>query len=107
MTEKLTQISGEDLAPVVQARAGALELAAQAEKAYKDARVAELEYKVKVQELYISKGLDANCRIDMNTGTVTWPEDLAEAAVPETAAKEDEKPKRQTKKKTTKKAVAK
>lgn len=72
---KVTEISKEQLAPIVTARAKTLELAAAAEQAIKDARMAELEFKVQIQQLYLEKGLDSNCRVDINTGAVTWPEE--------------------------------
>jgi hypothetical protein len=78
MTTKVTTISKDVLEPVVVARNKAVELAHVAEAAIKDARLAELEFKVQIQQLYLEKGLDANCRVDIGTGQVTWPEEPAE-----------------------------
>lgn len=74
MTTRITEIGKEQLAPIVTARTKTIELAQAAEQAIKDARMAELEFKVQIQQLYLEKGLDANCRVDINTGVVTWPE---------------------------------
>lgn len=72
---RITQISKEELEPVVVARGKALEAAQTADKTLKDARLAELEFKVQVQQLYLAKGLDANCRVDISTGAIAWPDE--------------------------------
>lgn len=103
---KVTEISKEELAPVVTARTKTLELAQVAEQAIKDARMAELEFKVQIQQMYLEKGLDANCRVDINTGVVTWPEvkvEDAEKAVVEEVSEEKPKSKSPSKKASTKK----
>jgi hypothetical protein len=71
---RITQISKEDMDTVVDARAKAVEAATVAEKALKDARLAELEFKVQIQQLYLVKGLDPNCRVDITSGSITWPD---------------------------------
>jgi hypothetical protein len=76
---KVTQISKEDMEPIVAARAKAIEAASVAEKALKDARLSELEFKVQIQQLYLVKGLDPNCRVDVSTGSVAWPEAVEDA----------------------------
>jgi hypothetical protein len=68
----------------------------------KNARLAELEFKVQIQQLYLEKGLDANCRVDITTGAVTWPEDLPAEEQGET--KEAAPKKKRASKKTNKKA---
>lgn len=93
---KVTEISQQDLGPVSAARAKAVELAKSAEEAIKDARIAEMEFKVTIQQLYLEKGLAPNCRVDLGTGVVTWPEEEAEAPT----ATEKPKRKRTVKKKT-------
>lgn len=75
---RVTQISKEDMEPVVAARAKAMEAAGVAEKALKDARLAELEFKVQIQQLYLVKGLDPNCRVDISNGAVAWPDAVAD-----------------------------
>ncbi len=83
---RVTQISTEEMAPVIAARAKALEVAGVAERALKDARVAELEFQVQIQQLYLAKGLDPNCRLDSTTGNVAWPDETqqkTEISVPE------------------------
>lgn len=97
MTEKVTQINKEALEPVITARAKAVDLAQAAEQAMKDARLAELEFKVQIQQLYLEKQLDQNCRVDITTGAVTWPE--AGEAVDAPAAEDKPKRKRTVKKK--------
>ncbi len=72
---KVTQISKEDMEPIVAARAKAIEAAATAEKVLKEAKIAELEFKVNIQQLYLMNKLDPNCRVDTSTGSVTWPDD--------------------------------
>ncbi len=84
---RITEISKEQLAPVVTARTKTIELAQAAEQAIKDARMAELEFKVLIQQLYLEKGLDSNCRVDINTGVVTWPEAQFVETVEEPAVK--------------------
>lgn len=94
---KITEISKEQLAPIVTARSKTIELAQAAEQAIKDARMAELEFKVQIQQLYLEKGLDQNCRVDINTGVVTWPEDPLESVVEE--PKSEVKPRKRSSKK--------
>jgi len=72
--EKITQIDLKEMEPIVNARTKAIESADAAEKTLKDARLAELEFKVLVQQLYLNKSLDANCKVDISSGTVTWPD---------------------------------
>jgi len=72
---RVTQITKEEMEPVVSARAKALEAASVAEKTLKDARLAELEFKVQIQQMYLAKGLDPNCKVDISTGTITWPDE--------------------------------
>jgi hypothetical protein len=72
---RVTQITKEEMEPVVTARAKALEAASVAERALKDARLAELEFKVQIQQMYLAKGLDPNCKVDISTGTITWPDE--------------------------------
>ena len=80
---RITQISKEELEPIVIARTKAMDAAGVAERTLKDARVAELEFKVQIQQLYLVNGLDAICRVDISTGKVEWPNELA---VPETTS---------------------
>lgn len=79
MTTKVTEINKQDLAPVLSARTKAIELAKSAEEAIKDARFAEMEFKVAIQQLYLEKGLAPTCRVDLGTGVVTWQETEVEA----------------------------
>lgn len=72
---KLTQVNKEELEPIITSRSKAVEAAQIAEKALKDARLAELEFKVQIQQLYLNNNLDANCRVDISTGEVAWPEE--------------------------------
>jgi hypothetical protein len=92
MTTKVTEISKGALQPVVVARSKAVDLAKAAEDAMKDARLAEMEFKVQIQQLYLENGLHQNCRVDITTGKVSWPE-------PEPEVEETPKKKRVPKKK--------
>ena len=67
---KVIQINKDELEPVATARTKAVEAAQAAEKALKDARLADLEFKVQIQQLYLSNGLDVNCRVDLFSGVV-------------------------------------
>lgn len=78
MTTKIMEISKEALQPVVDARTKAVDLAKVAEDAMKDARLAEMEFKVQIQQLYLENGLHQDCRVDINSGVVTWPEEKVE-----------------------------
>jgi len=51
----------------------------------KEARMAELEFKVQIQQFYIEKNLNVNCRVNTDTGEITWPEEIPETTpeVPE------------------------
>jgi hypothetical protein len=80
---RVTQINKEEMEPIIAARAKAMDAAAQAEKTIKDAKMAELEFKVQIQQLYLAKGLDPNCRVDIANGTVAWPDQLVPQSVGE------------------------
>lgn len=56
-----------------------------AEKAVQEAKVAELEFKLSGQEfqgqikqIFILNKLDSQCKIDLGTGVVSWPEEQFE-----------------------------
>lgn len=93
MTTRVNEVSKEALAPVIEFRIKAVELAQAAEIAIKNARTAELEYQVRIQKLYIDHGLTRDCKVDINTGAITWPEDKHESedVASEDATKEDVK----------------
>jgi hypothetical protein len=78
---RVTNISAEELAPVQEARNKVIELSKIAEKAVLEARASELEYKVLTQQLYLVKGLNIECKIDITSGDVTWPGDEPVAEV--------------------------
>ena len=84
---KVTEINKEALGPVLAARDKAVQLAQEADRAMKEARLAELEFKVQIQQLYLEKGLDSNCRVDITTGAVTWPPEEEVKAEEETPKK--------------------
>lgn len=88
---RVTQISKEEMEPIVTARAKAMEAAATAERALKEARLAELEFKVNIQQLYLMKKLDANCRVDISNGSVTWPDEAVGEPEPEPAPEQVKK----------------
>jgi len=77
---KTTQVSKESLDPISVARQKAIDLANAAERAIKDARMAEMEYKILIQQLYLDNRLVTDCRVDLASGVVTWPEEPTEAA---------------------------
>ncbi|MCK9567825.1 hypothetical protein M0R72_02595 [Candidatus Pacearchaeota archaeon] len=89
---RVTQISKEELEPVVQARGKAVEAAQNADKALKDARLAELEFKVQIQQLYLAKNLDANCRVDISNGVIAWPDETAAPTETVVAGEPDQDP---------------
>jgi len=72
---KPTTLDKESIKLIADSRAKALELSQTAQAAIKDAKIAELEFKNTIQQVYIEKGLDPKCNIDLSTGGVTWPED--------------------------------
>lgn len=89
---KLTQISKEELEPIITARGKALEAAKIADNALKDARLADLEFKVQIQQLYLAKGLDSNCQVDISNGAVAWPNEINEPDPDEKTAGDETKP---------------
>jgi hypothetical protein len=89
---KIIQLSKEELEPIVNARSKSIDATNVAEKAIKDARLAELEFKVAVQQLYLEKGLNLNCNIDITNGSVTWPcEEMLQQAETRSASDSDNK----------------
>lgn len=91
MTNKITKVSVDVLKPVIESRVKAVEAAKVAEQAMKEARVAELEFKVQIQQFYIENNLNVNCRVNTDTGEITWPEEASEQ--PKKPEPELEKPK--------------
>jgi hypothetical protein len=71
---KITQLTKEELEPVVNARAKAVDAAQKAEAALKDAKLAEYEFKISSQQLYLTNGLEPNCQVNLLDGSVKWPE---------------------------------
>ena len=71
---KINQISKEGLEAVTNARTTVMELTATAEKAVQEAQMAKLKFQLALQQLFISNKLDEQCKVDMFTGAVTWPE---------------------------------
>lgn len=84
---KVTILGKASVNLIATSRAKAIELAQAAQTAIKDARIAELEFKNTIQQVYIENGLDNKCNISLETGQVTWPEEepaeAAEETVPE------------------------
>ena len=117
MTKKIEKLSEEDLGVVVTARNAAVELAKEANTATEvanaateKARFAELQYRVAVQDLYLAKKLDSECRVDIATGDVDWSAvgaPAGEAAIPVKATKPAKKTAKKTSKKTAKKTTKK
>jgi hypothetical protein len=108
------QIDKEELVPVINARTKAIEAATIAEKAVNNAKMADMEFKLSIQQLYIEKGLLQGCRVDITTGGVAWPEDdikgseedikIPETIIDDVPAKST-KPTKQPKKASRKKAT--
>jgi hypothetical protein len=80
---KIEKLDKEHLDLILVARDKAAAASAEAEKLVSAARIAELEFRVTVQEVFLANGLDPNCRVDQTTGNITWP---APAEVVETTA---------------------
>jgi hypothetical protein len=72
---KTTKVDVEELKGIIEARTKGIETATAAEKTVKDARIAELEYKLQLQQFFLERGLDPRCNVDINTGVITWPEE--------------------------------
>jgi hypothetical protein len=71
---RVTQLTETELQQVVEVQGKAIRAAQVADNALKEARLAELEFKVHMQQLFLEKHLDANCAIK-------WPDDVpAEAS---------------------------
>ena len=71
--KKVDKISDEDRLAIVKGRQEALNKAMVAERAVSEARIAELENRIKVRDTYLKYGLETTCKIDENTGSVSWP----------------------------------
>lgn len=87
--EKITQIEKEVLTEVLAARTKVAELTAAAENAVKDAKNAKTEFDLALAHLFLANGLARDCKVDIFTGAVTWPEVVEQipeviSSVPET-----------------------
>lgn len=78
---KINQIDKEALEDILKARAKATELTAVAENAVKDAKAAKTEFDLALAHLFLGHNLNRDCKIDMSTGVVTWPEETVEQAI--------------------------
>lgn len=78
MSERIERIGKEELTSIVTARNSALESSAAAEKAVNQAKILELEYRVLVQQIFLANNLKADCRVDQDTGIVTWPSETVQ-----------------------------
>jgi hypothetical protein len=72
---KTTKVEVEELKSIIDARTKGVETATVAERAVKDARIAELEYKLQLQQFFLERGLDPRCNVDISTGVISWPEE--------------------------------
>jgi hypothetical protein len=89
MSNKVTKISKEELEQIVTSRAKLSEVTSKLEALEKEVRIMGLEYRILVQNVYLTNKLEAGCQINQETGVVTWPED--EPEVLEEAVAEIEK----------------
>jgi len=92
MTERVEKLEASEIKDLEEAKSKAEQTAARAQQAsqvaqgmLKDAQLAELEFKVKIQQLFLAKGLNPACKLDLATGVVAWPD---ETAATETTAEE-------------------
>src|SRR5271157_1369150 len=72
--ERIEQIPSEKLANVIKASSKVTELTKEAEQAVLQARLADLEFRVEIQQVYLNNGLSAQCVLNIHTGKVKWPE---------------------------------
>lgn len=75
---KINQIDKEALEGILKARTKVTELTAIAENAVKDAKAAKTEFDLALAHLFLGHNLNRDCKIDMSTGVVTWPEEQKE-----------------------------
>lgn len=65
------KLNDEALKAISNAKSRAILVAAQADKAVAEAKVAELEYRSVIQQAFIKYGLSLNDTIDERTGIIT------------------------------------
>jgi uncharacterized coiled-coil protein SlyX len=75
-------LSKDKLERVQAAHAKLSELTKTAESAVTKARLAELEFRVELQQIYIDNGLNGGCVVDVFTGAVKWQDPPATVAAP-------------------------
>ena len=74
----VASIEENDLQVITTAKQRAISAAQQAEKVVAEAKVAELEYRNVVQQVFLKYGLSLQDRIDETTGLITRQEDEEE-----------------------------
>jgi hypothetical protein len=74
MSERVNVLKPEELSAIVNAKNRAILAAQTAEKTVAEAKVAELEHRSTVQHIFLTNRLDITCKINEETGTVTWPQ---------------------------------
>ena len=72
---RVEQIPTENLKHVLEVRKAATELTDAAKQATTQAKLAELEFRIDLQQVYINNGLLGSCVVDIFSGNVRWPED--------------------------------
>lgn len=72
---RVTTLDKESVRLIATTRAKALELAQTAQAALKDARIAELEFKNTIQQVFLENGLDSTCNVNLDTGNVIWKDE--------------------------------
>ena len=83
MSERKQIIEPEDLSVIAAAKQRAIMVATHAEKVVAEAKVAELEHRSTILQLFIKYGLDASTRINEQTGEISYAEDQIEDGVME------------------------
>ena len=73
---RVEQIPMEKLQHVLEARKSVAELTETANQAATQAKLAELEFRIELQQVYLNNSLFGGCAIDIFTGAVKWPEDV-------------------------------
>ncbi len=69
--ETVESVSQEELRGILEAKKSVLELVKVAEEAARVAKMADLQYQVTVQQVFINHGLSTSDRIDDSTGVIT------------------------------------
>jgi len=77
--QRKEQFTPEELNPLIETMRKIESIKRDMRELGKDMRIAELEHKVILHNLFLQNGISPNCQLNIQDGKVTWPDEVTEA----------------------------